>query len=120
MRVHPETKKAMKRRSASKPPRRILAATQGDVKRRVGCVLPEPVHIGVSIRLQQGRKLGFRKRLRASAWRLNAPRSSSAVQVSEAYAAYSRSCPTMVRRISGFELHCTSAGVGTASWSMIT
>ena len=35
MRVGPETEKAMKRRSTPKPPRRILAATQGDVERRV-------------------------------------------------------------------------------------
>ena len=60
MRVRPETKKAMKRRSASKPPRRILTTTQGDVKRRVEYVLAEPVDTGISIRSHWGRKLGLR------------------------------------------------------------
>ena len=46
-------------------------------------------------------------------------RSSSAVQVCAAWAAYSSSWPTMVRRISGFEPRFTSASVGTASWSTI-
>ena len=54
-------------------------------------------------------------RPRASDWRSNMPHSSSAVQVSEACAAYSRSCPTIARRISGFEPRFTSASVGTAS-----
>ena len=60
MRVGRETKKAMTRRSASKPPSRIVTTPHGDVKHRFGYVLPEPIHIGIAIDFQQVRELGVR------------------------------------------------------------
>ena len=51
MRIDPETKKAMKRRSASKPPPRIVATIHADVKHRFGHLL-ETIHIGIAIQFQ--------------------------------------------------------------------
>ena len=51
----------------------------------------------------------------SAALRSNASRSSPADHVSDACAAYSNSCPTMVRRTSELEPRLTSTSVGTAS-----